>query len=109
MEINIQNIDTKSFTSQSDSLEFISIDEARKKLKLRAETVKKLILNGELHAVKLNKRYKIPLQSVKNYIESISHYEKRKYDTIDSPTATKINVTSINEIIDNLKNKYSTI
>ena len=51
-----------------DELRLLSINEAREILKIRHETVKKLIEEGKIEVVMIGKRVKIPMSSLRKFI-----------------------------------------
>lgn len=53
----------------TESLKLLSVNEAREILKIRHETVRKLIEEGKIEVVIIGKRYKIPMSSLKKFIE----------------------------------------
>lgn len=56
----------------TESLKLLSVNEAREILKIRHETVKKLIEEGKIEVMIIGKRYKIPMNSLKKFIEENS-------------------------------------
>ncbi|GEM_PF-2204287 len=55
-----------------DDLKLLSINEARKLLKIRHEVVKKLINEGMIKVIVIGNRIKIPMISLKKFIEENS-------------------------------------
>ena len=86
----------------------MSVNEVRKLLNIGHHSVIKLILSGQLHAVKINTRYKIPLLSVKNYIESISKYEKINNEESIVPRYNTVSQHDVESVLDRMYKKYST-
>lgn len=107
-ELHIDNRNTDDISGLKD-LELLSLNEVRKILKIGYSNLKMIIAEGRLKATRINSRYKISKQSLKRYIDSISHYDEKDFNISDSTTITKINETSVNNIIENLKSKYSKI
>jgi len=81
----------------TDSLRLLSINVVREILKVRHETVRKLIEDGKIEVIIIGKRIKIPMRSIEKFIEEnarvISNEQKdehlttsRKYikDHVDS-------------------------
>lgn len=66
-----------------DELRLISVNEAREILKVRHETVRKLIEEGKIEVIIIGKRIKIPINRLKKFIEEntrkISEEEKEQY------------------------------
>lgn len=63
---------TSSQINTAESLRLLSVNEAREILKIRHETVKKLIEEGKIEVMIIGKRYKIPMSSLKKFIEENS-------------------------------------
>lgn len=53
----------------TDSLRLLSMNEVREILKVRHETVRKLIVDGKIEVIIIGKRIKIPIRSVEKFIE----------------------------------------
>ena len=53
----------------TESLKLLSVNEAREILKVRHETVKKLIEDGKIEVIIVGKRIKIPMRSLDKFIE----------------------------------------
>jgi len=74
---------TASPEISTESFKLLSVNEAREILKLRYETVRKLIEEGKIEVIVIGKRYKIPMNSLKKFIEEntrrISEEEKEQY------------------------------
>lgn len=101
------NANVPSETALKD-LELKSVNEIRKILNVSHHTVIKLILSGQLHAVKINTRYKIPPTMVKNYIESISKYEKINNEESIVPRYNTVSQHDVESVLDRMYKKYST-
>jgi len=56
-----------------DELRLLSINEVRELLKIRHETVKKLIEKGKIEVITIGKRIKIPMRSLNIFIEENTH------------------------------------
>jgi excisionase family DNA binding protein len=73
---------TASQEITTESLKLLSVNEAREILKIRHETVKKLIEEGKIEVIIIGSRYKIPMSSLKKFIEEntrrISEEEKEQ-------------------------------
>lgn len=77
-----------------ESLRLLSINEARKMLGIRAETLKKLVTEGKIGVITLEGKVKIPFVSLKKYIQdSITFLNKQSNKKIEE---------DINEIIKNI-------
>lgn len=106
-ELHIDNRNP-DYTSDLKEFELLSLNEVRKILKVGYSNLKMIIAEGKLKATRINSRYKISMQSLKRYIDSISEYGIKDFNVNDAPVITKINENSVNNIIENLKRKYST-
>lgn len=91
--------------SNESNLKLLSLNEVRKILGIGYKSVTKLIIEGELHAIKINARYKIPKLSLDNYINFISSYKLNEHKKGDD----NFNEDSIEDILDDLQKKYSKI
>jgi len=60
-------------TFHRDELRLLSINEVREFLKIRHETVKKLIEKGKIEVITIGKRIKIPMRSLYIFIEENTH------------------------------------
>lgn len=107
-ELHIDNGNPED-SSDTKDYELLSLNEVRKILRIGYNNLKMIIEEGKLKATRINTRYKISKQSLKRYINSISHYAEKDFKIDDSAIITKINETSVNNIIENLKSKYSKI
>ena len=67
-----------------DPLKCLSVNEARKRLRIRYETFLQLINEGKIGFIRINNRYKIPVASLIKFI--------------DEAEENKIEVTKINKI-----------
>jgi excisionase family DNA binding protein len=77
-----------------DDLRLLTLNEARKLLGIRTETLKKLVSDGKIGVIMLEGKVKIPFLSLKKYIQdSITFLNKKSDKTIEE---------DINEIIKNL-------
>lgn len=92
----------------SNDFQLMSVNEVRKLLNVSPNSVMKLILSGQLHAVKINTRYKIPFLSVKNYIETISTYEKTTNEETIVPRYNTISQQDVESVLDRMYKKYTT-
>lgn len=79
------NIDSKQSGSDTKSLKLLSVNEARKMLGVRYETVKGLIEQGKLQALIIHNRIKIPtwslLQYQKNAVQDFSNTISNKFES----------------------------
>ena len=70
-------------TPRCEELRLLSVNEARVILKVRHETVRKLIEEGKIEVIIIGKRIKIPLNSLKKFIAEntrrITEEEKEQY------------------------------
>ncbi|MBN8570223.1 MAG: helix-turn-helix domain-containing protein [Ignavibacteria bacterium] len=105
---NEQNTDNPTTTVVTSDYKLMSVNEVRKLLNVSPNSVMKLILSGQLHAVKISKRYKIPLLSVKNYIETISNYDKLSSEESIVPRYNTLNQHDVESVLDRMYKKYST-
>lgn len=105
---NEQNNDTPTTTIITSDYKLMSVNEVRKLLNVSPNSVMKLILSGQLHAVRINTRYKIPLLSVKNYIETISKYDKTNTEETIVPRYNSVSQHDIESLLDRMYKKYST-
>lgn len=101
MENLVENISLNNFNESN--LKLLSVNEVRKILKIGYKAATKLITDGELHAIRINSRYKIPQLSLDNYIKNISTY---KIDNIKKDEK-EIEEHMIDNILDDLYQKFS--
>lgn len=101
MENLVENISLNNFNESN--LKLLSVNEVRKILKIGYKAATKLIADGELHAIRINSRYKIPQLSLDNYIKIISTY---KIDNIKKDEK-EIEEHKIDNILDDLYQKFS--
>jgi len=92
----------------SNDFKLMSVNEVRKLLNISPNSVMKLILSGQLHAVKISTRYKIPLLSVKNYIETISRYDKLTSEETIVPRYNTVSQDDVESVLDRMYKKYTT-
>jgi len=59
-------------TPRAEDLRLLSVNEAREILKVRHETVKKLIKEGRIEVIMIGKRIKIPMRSLETFIKESS-------------------------------------
>ncbi|MBS1492241.1 MAG: helix-turn-helix domain-containing protein [Bacteroidetes bacterium] len=84
-------------------MKLLSVNEVRKILKIGYKAATKLITDGELHAIRINSRYKIPQISLDNYIKFISTYQINEI----KKEVKEIDKHSIEAILDDLHKKFS--
>jgi len=83
-------------TMESD-LRLLSINEARKTLGIRYETMRKLIEDGRIGYIEIEGKKKISLLSLRQYIET---------NTVQNPPKTKTNIDNdIDKLFENLKRR----
>ena len=75
-----------------DNLRLLSVNEARKLLGIRYETVMKLINNGEIEIVKINGRNKIPMLMLRKFVNQQSINLSKKRNLIKSYDNSEINI-----------------
>ena len=88
----------ESTTPSREDLRLLSINEARKVLGVRYETMKGIINDGLIRHLNLNGSIKIPYYELKNYLET--NLNNNKIDTENSET-------KMTSRIDQLFNKYN--
>lgn len=100
MENSTENISSNENTDSK--LRLLSLNEVRKILGIGYKAATKLIADGELHAIRINSRYKIPQLSLYNYINIIASYK------IDENQKGQKNIdeNTIEGILEDLHKKY---
>ena len=90
----------------TEILKLLSVNEAREILKIRHETVKKLIEEGKIEVIIIGKRYKIPMNSLKKFIEENSRrITEEEAEVIQSERQEFIR-KKVKAIIKNQKRRY---
>jgi excisionase family DNA binding protein len=77
--------------SSHENLKLLSINEARKILGIRYETMKNLIEDGLIRHLNLNGKIKIPFYELKNYIEANLNNSKIDTENSEDKMTTRIN------------------
>lgn len=95
------NIDSNQSGIDIKNLKLLSINEARKVLGLRHETVKGLIEQGKLQALIIHNRIKIP-------IWSILEYQKTAAQNLSNSIGNNFGPESENDVIQRILNKNLT-
>lgn len=101
-ELHIDNRNP-DYTSDLKEFELLSLNEVRKILKVGYSNLKMIIAEGKLKATRINSRYKISMQSLKRYIDSISDYPVQEFQNKNN----EVSQCEIQNILTELKEKYS--
>lgn len=98
---NIGQFNTSEQLLQEDELKLLSIDKARSILGIRSCTFKKLIDEGKIAVIKINKNFKISRRSLIKFIETESKPVEQKVNETKSNQPPK----SVGLILKNILNQ----
>lgn len=83
---------TEDVSHCDETLRLLSVNEARKILRIRYETVMQLINNGDIEIVKINGRNKIPMLMLRKFVNQQSINLSKKRNLIKSYDNSEINI-----------------
>ncbi len=81
-----------------NNFQLLSIHRVSKILKIRHDSVQNLISSGSLKAIKIKKRFKVPLINLKEFVRNNTEEKKNENETTLTNTQQKID-TLINEFL----------
>ncbi|MFA5010563.1 MAG: helix-turn-helix domain-containing protein [Ignavibacteria bacterium] len=94
---------TSSQEISTESLRLLSVNEARELLRVRHDTVKKLIEEGKIEVLIIGKRTKIPYISLKKFVEENARTLNEEQKEEQLATSREF----INKKVDSIINKHT--